>query len=162
MNMKMIAAMDEDNTIAIKGEGIPWDIEEDLQQYLNKTRDKPVIMGRVTFESTSQKISKPSLVLTRNESYSVDNEKMTVAHSKEEAQEFIKSLDEPVYNLGGSEIYKLFIDDADELIISHINGIYDAENPKDEKKFPEISLDEWEITDVEMYDEFQVIFYQRK
>lgn len=160
--MKVIAAMDENNTIAIEGQGIPWEIEEDLQQYLDKTRDKPLLMGRVTFESTSQKMPKPSVVLTRDESYTVDKDNVTVANSKEEAEEFMETLDEPIYNLGGAQIYDLFLDEADELIISHINGTYPAPDPSKEKKFPEISLEDWDIVDVEMYEDFQVITYNRK
>jgi dihydrofolate reductase len=157
--MIMIAAMDEDNTIAIEGEGIPWDIEEDLQQYLDKTRDKPLLLGRKTFESTRQKMNKTTVVLTRDEDYTIEQENIHVANSKEEAEEILSTVDEPVYNLGGAQIYDLFIDTADTLIISHIDGEYNASEPSQEKKFPEISMEDWNIEDVEMYDEFQLVTY---
>lgn len=160
--MVMIVAIDENNTIAIKGEGIPWDIEEDFNQYLEKTRDKPLIMGRKTYEATRQPMPKTSIVMTRDESYTVDNDNINVVHSKEEAEEILETIDEPIYNIGGSQVYSMFFEETNKLIVSHIDGEYKAENPENEIKFPEISLEEWEIENVELYDQFQLITYNRK
>lgn len=160
-SMTIIVAIDENNTMAIEGEGIPWDIEEDFNQYMDKVRDKSLLMGRKTFESTSQPINQPSVIMTTDDSYSVDNELVSIANSKEEAEELFDDIDQEIYNLGGSEIYSLFFDETDKMFVSHIDGTYEADDPKDEKKFPKISLDEWRIEDVEMYEEFQLITYKR-
>ena len=45
-----ICAAAENNTIGLKGK-LPWNIPEDLQFFQKKTKGKPLIMGRKTFES---------------------------------------------------------------------------------------------------------------
>jgi dihydrofolate reductase len=47
-------------------------------------------------------------------------------------------LDGPVYVIGGSEIYRAFLSELDELIVSHVRGEHEGDTwfPEFEMEFP--------------------------
>lgn len=161
--MRAIVAMDEDNTIAIEGEGIPWNIKEDHRHLKREIKDRPVLMGRKTFEAMSPRtleLTGKRIILTRDRDYEEDLDNTFVFNSKSEAKLFCKAIDEPIYNLGGAEIYELFFDEFNQLIVSHIDGSY-ADPDDNTRTFPEISADTWTVTKKEEYDDFTVNYYSR-
>ena len=54
MRIALIAAMSENGVIG-NHNALPWHLPEELEYFREKTRDKPVIMGRKTFESIGSK-----------------------------------------------------------------------------------------------------------
>ena len=50
MKIILIAALDKGRVISSEG-SIPWNIQEDLNYFREKTTNKAMIMGRKTFES---------------------------------------------------------------------------------------------------------------
>jgi dihydrofolate reductase len=62
----MIMAMDSNKLIGSAG-GLPWRISSDLQYFKRVTMGKPVIMGRITFESIGKPLpGRTSIVVTRD------------------------------------------------------------------------------------------------
>lgn len=157
-----IAAIDENRTIAIEGEGIPWDYPQDLEQYLEKTSDEHLLFGRKTFESTRQPVTKQSILLTRDPNYTVDNSNISIANSKEEALELLDSIEGDVYNIGGAKIYNMFLEETDELILSELPEDHTGYDQDRYKKFPNIEWDNWEEINQEEYENFTVKIYSRK
>jgi dihydrofolate reductase len=50
MQIVLVAAIGENNAIGIDGK-LPWHISSDLKHFRRLTINRPVIMGRKTFES---------------------------------------------------------------------------------------------------------------
>ncbi len=64
--LAMIVARSRNNVIGIDGD-LPWKISTDLKFFKKATLGKPVLMGRVTWDSLPFPLpGRPNLVLTRN------------------------------------------------------------------------------------------------
>ena len=121
MSMKAIVATDERGGIGRDGD-LAWYCKEDLQLFKEKTNGHIIIMGRKTLESLPSGKPLPnriSVVLTRD----MPENPITgviYMHSVEDVLEFIDDVDSWV--IGGSEIYKLFLDHIDEIHETIIEG----------------------------------------
>lgn len=159
MNIGIIAALDEDNIIGNEGR-IPWHIPEDLEHYRDTVEGKVVISGRITFEETPGNYQgEEHIVLSRRDSWSHKSEKVHHASDVEESINIANILtdnEETVFVIGGGNIYDEFVDIADRMILSHIEGIHEGDT-----YFPDFSDSEWTVTDVQRYDSFTIREYQR-
>jgi dihydrofolate reductase len=98
-------------------------------------------MGRKTFESFPEKFrplpNRRNIVLTRDKSWSAPGAELFSSF-----EEFLKDpqgSSSGVWIIGGGEIYKQFIDKADELHITHVDGKFDADT-----FFPIINKNIWQ------------------
>ena len=67
--LSLIVAKSRNGVIGVDGD-LPWHLPSDLQFFKKTTLGKPVLMGRVTWESLPFPLpGRPNLVLTRNENY---------------------------------------------------------------------------------------------
>jgi dihydrofolate reductase len=72
-----------------------------------------------------------------------------IAHSLDEFFKLLEKTsnkDEEIFIIGGGQIYKLFIEKADKLYITHVN----AEFPDADTFFPEIDKNKWQKTKSEL------------
>ena len=125
--MKAIAAVDKNSAIGSKG-NLLFRIPSDLKHFRNETIGKTVIMGRKTLESMpggAPLKGRNTIVVSRSLPEGVfwrDGEFAAyAAASREDALELAKSLPEAVV-CGGEQIYKLFFEDCDELIITEVEN----------------------------------------
>jgi dihydrofolate reductase len=85
---------------------LPWHLPEDLKHFRKLTIDKPVVMGRKTFESIGKPLARrQNIVLTRDESFAADG--VEVAHSVEEALKIAGDVPE-IAVIGGAQIFNAF------------------------------------------------------
>lgn len=134
MKISIIAAMDEKRGIG-KDNKIPWHIKEDLVRLKNLTIGHTVILGRTTYESMLayyQKSGKPTMsmrthiVVTRDPSYHVDENKGLAAHSIEEAVRLAREKEalrqaqglQEIFVIGGEKIFEQTIGLADKLYLT--------------------------------------------
>jgi dihydrofolate reductase len=107
MIVSAIAAMSENRVIGMNNQ-LPWHIPEDLKHFKETTVGKPVIMGRLTYESVGVPLPKrENIVITRNPDYAVVGCK--IVHSVKEALDYCKDKypeDQEVFIIGGAQIYK--------------------------------------------------------
>jgi len=67
--LSLIVAKSRNGVIGKDG-GLPWHLSSDLQYFKRVTMGKPVLMGRVTWESLPFPLpGRPNLVLTRDKDY---------------------------------------------------------------------------------------------
>ncbi|MEX9786025.1 dihydrofolate reductase [Providencia rettgeri] len=131
--ISLIAAVAKNNGIGVENT-LPWHCPRDLKLFKQKTLDEIVIMGRKTAESLGKPLKdRFNFVLSRNPHLVPKG--FSIIRDIEEVKELAKL--HSVYIIGGSEIYRQFIDVADRAYISHIET--DAENadtffPMDELK----------------------------
>jgi dihydrofolate reductase len=103
---------------------LPWRIPADLRRFKTLTMDRPMIMGRKTFDSLPGLLDgRRHIVLTRDESWA--EEGAEVAHSVEAA---LRLANAPhVMVIGGAEIYVAFLPSADRIELTEVNAEPDGD-----------------------------------
>lgn len=136
--ISIIAAMSENRAIG-KDNKLPWYIPEDLAWFKEKTRGKPVIMGRKTHESIGKRLpGRLNIVISRDKDY-VSPIKYVYKHNS--LEDAIKK-HEGLYELmiiGGSELYKAAIPLANRMYLTRICANFEGDT-----FFPEYDESEWE------------------
>ncbi len=140
--MNIIVAADKKNGIGYQGKLLVT-IPFDQQLFRKETIGKVVVMGRKTLESLpGGRVleGRTNIVLTHKESYQCKG--AIIVHSVDEALEELKKYrSEDVYVIGGESIYREFLPYC--IHLTRIDYVYEADT-----FFPEISKDEWALTDV--------------
>ncbi len=142
--IKIIAAVGKNNELGNKGSLPEWKLSTDLQRFKSLTEGCPVVMGRKSYESLPEKYrplpNRKNIVLTRDKSWKADG--VETFQDIEDILEKYKD-EKTLWIIGGGEIYKNFIDLADELHITHVEGDFPADTffpeipARDFKKFSE-------------------------
>ena len=145
--ISIIVAIGKNYEIGKKND-LLWDLPRDMKHFRNITRSHTVIMGQKTFESlgisADGQPGKPlpnrrNIILTQDPSF--QREGIEIFHSIDELENKLKkeNPNEENFVIGGGMIYKLFIDKADKLYITHV----DATFPDAEVYFPIIEDTKW-------------------
>ncbi|WP_220491262.1 MULTISPECIES: type 3 dihydrofolate reductase [unclassified Pseudoalteromonas] len=114
----MIAAMAKNRVIG-QDNNMPWHLPADLQHFKAVTMNKPVIMGRKTFESIGRPLpGRRNIVISRNTDYTAAG--IDVVASPEAAISLVCESDE-VMVIGGGNIYQQFLKSADTLYLTFID-----------------------------------------
>lgn len=154
MNITLIAAFDNERAIA-KGGAIPWNVPEDQQHFKRKTLDHPIIVGRKTYENIGNLPGREMIVLSKSETYpDVIN-----AHSIPSALSVCETEFETdeVFVAGGESVYEQFIDEADRMVLTKIDGRYDGD-----QFFPKFTLDKWELQAQTINNQYTILEYERR
>lgn len=161
--VSIIVAKAKNNVIG-KDNQLIWRLSADLKHFKQHTIGHYIIMGRKTYESMGKPLSnRTSVVITRNADYPIP-EGHYIASSLENALKLASEQNqEKVYIIGGGEIYKQALSQADELLVTEV----DCE-PEGDTFFPTIASNNWEKTEEEAHrkDEknqfdYTFITYQR-
>ncbi len=118
-----IAALGKDTRFICEDDRLLWRITEDLKRVKDITMGHPLIMGRKTFQSIGKPLpGRENIVLTKNTSYQAEGIK--VAHSVDEALKIAKEGPggDKIFIFGGAEIYNLFIDHTDTLLLTLVDS----------------------------------------
>jgi len=167
VSISMIAAVAENNVIGANG-GIPWRIPADMAFFKRTTMGRPIIMGRKQFETVGRPLpGRTNLVVSRQRGFQpdgvivIDDLAAALDHARSVAE--ADGVDEAMV-IGGGEIYRQALDQADRLYISHV-----ALAPEGDVFFPAIDPAQWEmikehIVPASPRDEalFRVRIYERR
>lgn len=142
MEIYLIAAVAENNAIG-KDNDLIWNLPDDMQFFKEKTSNTSVIMGRKNYESIPEKFrplpNRQNIVMTRKENYNAPG--CIVVHNMEEA---IKAAakKEPIYIIGGAEIYRKALKDdlVDIMYITEVHASFEAD-----AFFPEFDKSKWNV-----------------
>jgi len=135
---------------------LPWHLPGDLSFFKRTTSGHPIVMGRKTFDSIGRPLPKRrNIVLTRDRSWSADG--VEVIHDPKELSSLADIGGGRVFIIGGSEIYKAFLPELDDLLVSHISTEYEGDTffPAFEEMFPSSES-------VEVHDDFEVRLWKRQ
>jgi len=141
MKISIIAAVAENGIIG-NNNNLPWHIKSEWQYFIKMTKNKPIIMGRKTFESLGKPLKdRSNIIVTRDKSYKGDG--IIVTHTIENALNIAKKIardtkQDEIMIGGGAEIYKLALPLSDRLYLTTIHL-----NPQGDTKFPKINKEEW-------------------
>lgn len=167
MILSIISAIGNNNEIG-KANALLWDLPLDMKHFRETTTGHPVIMGQRTFESlgigSDGKPGRPlpkrrNIILTLDKDFKRDN--IEIVYSIEEIDSLLKETmreDEEAFIIGGGQIYKLFINKADRLYITHV----DVSFPDADTFFPTIDMSIWKETDSKEYKADELNKYNLK
>ena len=123
MRIQLIWAQDENGGIGKNGK-LPWHISEDLKNFKKITKNHPIIMGRVTWESLPFKPlpNRRNIVLSSNFYTEVECFNNIDDCMKMLKQDGLNS----IFIIGGSSIYSEFLNIANDLHITIIHQEIDG------------------------------------
>lgn len=113
----LIAAVARNGVIG-RDNQLPWRLKSDLQHFKATTTGSPILMGRHTWESLGRPLpGRRNLVVTRNLEYAAPGAE--VFDSPEAALETMHGAPR-VFVIGGAELYRQILDQADRLLITEV------------------------------------------
>ena len=136
-----IVAMSENRVIGIKNT-LPWHLSEDLKHFKAVTMGKPIIMGRLTFESIGKPLAgRTNIVVTHQNHWSYENtlvagsleEAIALAYKEAEGNEL-----KEVMIVGGANIYHQALPLLDVVYVTEIH-----ETLEGDAFFPELDAADW-------------------
>ncbi len=157
-----IAAMARNRVIGIDN-AMPWHLPEDLKIFKARTMNKPVIMGRKTFESVLAHLGRPmpgrhSIVVSRGDyAFPGINVHADIDGALAEARAYAaqNNIDEIIIG-GGAQIYALALPVTDRIYLTVVDADYDGDS-----YFPALD-DSWCETAREMHDGFHILTLDRQ
>lgn len=126
------------NGVIGAGGAMPWHLPADLRRFKALTMNKPMVMGRKTFESLPGLLpGRRHIVLTRDLAWA--EEGAEVVHTLEAALACANSPHIAV--IGGAEIFRLFLPQADRIELTEIRA-----NPGGDTHWLPVDLADWSET----------------
>lgn len=141
--ISLIAALAVDRVIGMEN-AMPWHLPADLAWFKRNTVDKPVIMGRLTWESIGRPLPGRKNIVISSQPGSDD--RVTWVNSPEAALQACGDVDE-IMVIGGGRVYAQFLPMATTLYLTHIDAEVEGDT-----HFPDYNPDEWESTFSEFHD----------
>jgi len=140
MILSIISAIGKNNEIG-KGNYLLWDLPADMKHFRETTKGHTVIMGQKTFESIGRPLpNRRNIILTLDKTFK--REDAEVVYSIEELLSLLEKTenkDSECFVIGGGQIYRLFLDRADKLYITHVDESF----PDADTLFPVIDMTKW-------------------
>jgi dihydrofolate reductase len=137
----LIVAVAENGVIG-RDNALPWRIPEDMKWFVARTKGKPCVMGRKTWESFPKRPlpGRTNIVVTRDAAYRAEG--AVVVPSLQAALD-VAAAEEPdeIMVLGGAEIYRLVLPMADRIYLTSVHG-----DVAGDTVFPALDRDEWNET----------------
>ncbi|MFK8112988.1 MAG: dihydrofolate reductase, partial [Rubripirellula sp.] len=122
--MIIISAMSKDRVIG-SGNGMPWSVPSEYEQYLRYVGGQTVIMGRKTYEIFAADLSSETTAIMVSRSADVDG--VNVVNSLEAALRLASQFGKTTFVAGGGEIYAQALPLAEEMYLSTIKGDFSGD-----------------------------------
>ena len=133
--ISLIVAASTNNVIGAQGE-LPWRLSGDLKRFKAITMSKPIVMGRLTYESIGRSLpGRQNIVITRQADYEAEG--CDVVQSVDAAIEAAGNAEE-IMIIGGSRIYQEFLPRADRIYLTRVQAEVEGDT-----FLPELPQDEW-------------------
>jgi dihydrofolate reductase len=151
----LVAAVAANGVIGRDG-GLPWHLPDDLRHLKRLTRGHVLVMGRRTFDSIGRPLpERTTIVVTRQPDWRAEG--VLTAAGVPEALTRAAEVDDQVFVLGGEEIFRLALPEADAMVISEVDA-----RPDGDTVFPPVDWAAWRVVSREPYDGFEVVTYIRR
>jgi len=121
---------------------MPWHLPADMRHFVRTTRNKPIIMGRRTFESLPGPLKgRLNIVMTRQANFAPAGVHV-VGSLDESLKVAAQAPGDEVMIIGGAGIYAQFMARCDRIYLTVIHEYFDG----GDTFFPAIDLAEWTIS----------------
>ncbi len=133
----LVVAVAENGVIGKNGQ-LPWKIPGDLKRFQKLTMGKPVIMGRLTYESMGGPLKgRTNIVLTTNPNYKAEGAAV-VTSLKDAISLAAKDTTDEIAIIGGNVVFAETLPRASRLEITEVHG-----TPEGDAYFPPFDKREW-------------------
>jgi dihydrofolate reductase len=141
MKTVLVVAVGENGVIGRDGT-LPWHLRSDLQHFKRLTLDKPVIMGRKTYQSIGRPLpQRTNIVVTRDAGFAAPGvlvaRDLATAFALARADAEKRGTDE-IMVIGGSDIFAATMANADRLEVTLVHA-----SPTGDVSFPAIDPKLW-------------------
>jgi len=141
--ISIVVAASTNNVIGAQGR-LPWSLSDDLKRFKQLTMGKPIVMGRLTWESIGRPLpGRQNIVVTRQADFIADG--CDVVASPAAALAAAGDAGE-IMIIGGSQLYELFLPKADRLYVTRVHAEVEGD-----VFFPEIDAGIWRLAEREMH-----------
>jgi len=123
--ISLIAALAVDRVIGMEN-AMPWNLPADLAWFKRNTLNKPVVMGRHTWESIGRPLPGRKNIVISSAACGDEPEIMVI---------------------GGGRVYEQFLPKAQKLYLTHIDAEVEGDT-----HFPDYEPDDWESVFSEFHD----------
>ncbi len=143
VSIELVVAVARNGVIGRDG-GMPWRLSTDLKRFKAITMGSPIIMGRKTFQSIGKALpGRENIVITRDAGF--DAEGATVLTGVEAAMDVARRAaasagGNRICVIGGGEIYRLFLPQADRVHLTHVEA-----DPDGDTVFPALDPTQWTV-----------------
>ncbi len=124
-SIALIVACSE-NLVIGKENQLPWRLSEDLKYFKRVTLGKPIIMGRLTYDSIGRPLpGRPNIVVTRQKDWQAEGVLVAgnLAEAIEIAKREAKSCDaQEVMIIGGAQIYRESVDLCNRIYLTEVHA----------------------------------------
>lgn len=135
--LSLIVAYDKNKSIGQENT-IPWRLKRDMLRVKELTTNQTIIMGRKTLDSIGRALpNRINRILTRDKN-SLNHYENIEVYSDDSILNNFET--EKAYVFGGGAIYQMYLDKCDEMFITEVDTIVEADT-----KFPEFDVNEWEL-----------------
>ena len=118
-----IAAMAANRVIGKDGD-LPWRLSGDLKFFKRTTMGQAILMGRKTWDSIGKPLpGRRNIVLSRTLDVAPEGAEL-IRHLDEVANLKLKT---DLFVIGGAEVYRLFLDRCDEILLTYVFDSYEGD-----------------------------------
>ena len=146
-----VVAYDQHHAIG-KNNQLLWRLPDDLKHFKALTLNKPLVMGRKTFESIGKPLpNRRNIVLTRDQTLTIAGCEMV--HSIPALQKLVENEPEVMVG-GGAEIYQLLMPLTTRIYATEVQGVFEADaffQQLDKTQWQEVSRERHAIDEKHAY-----------
>ncbi len=158
----IIVAMGKQNQIGLN-DTMPWHLRDDLQNFKKITSGHTIIMGRKTFDSIGKALPKRMNYVITSQPARINAYEVCSFNNLQKAIDKAKMFDDKIFIIGGASIYNQSLDEADRMIITHVNYSGDADT-----YFPDLDFNQWEVVEKKSFTknkendfDFEIVTYKK-
>ncbi|MBS0290431.1 MAG: type 3 dihydrofolate reductase [Proteobacteria bacterium] len=160
--ISLVVAMTENGVIGHDNR-LLWHLPNDLKHFKALTLNKPIIMGRRTYESIGKPLpGRQNIILTHARYLQIPQ--CDIVHSVNEALDITADAAEMMV-IGGGEIYRLFLPLATYLYITYVHANIEGDTSFplfDPSQWQEVSRQKYHKDEKHLYDYSFVAFKRRQ
>lgn len=154
MEIQAVVAVSQTGGVGVDS-GVPWSYPEDFDQYRDRVRGDPVVVGRQTFEEMEPIPESTNLVLTRDEDRTSERDDVAFVTSRAAAVAAAEAAGGSVLSvIGGGAVYRTFLPFTDRAFVSEL-----PEQLEGDAVFPYLGAG-WEVVNEREYDRFRLVEYE--
>ena len=147
MKISMMMAMDRNKLVGQQGD-MPWRIASDLKYFKRITMNKPMVMGRVTFESLGRVLpGRPHIVITRDKQWK--HEGVDTAHTLADALATAGRFNsEEIMIIGGASVCAEAMPLVQQLYLTVIDHEFEGD-----RWLKSFNWQDWDVVSTDEHDE---------
>lgn len=142
MEIVFVVAVAENGVIGAKG-AMPWRLKSDMLRLKAITLNKPVVMGRKTFESLRRPLpGRTNIVVTRDPNYRAHGAVVTTSFENARAVaqgDALRRFATEIAVIGGAEVYAQWMASATRLEVTEVHA-----RPDGDTRFAAVDQTAWE------------------